>query len=278
MKWAFWRASDARSESSRGATRQASDDGDPGRVDPATALKIRARRRLIGAAALLLAAVIIVPMVLDPAPRPVADTVPIQIPSEKTPFTPRLPLPPVPDPAQGQGGPVVDAPADPPPAQTRKEGDAPADGKTAAQAGDTAAGKGPEKTSDKTSDKISDKTAEKDADKAAPKATAKDTTKATKDAEAQRAKDLLEGRATTSGKAGTGKYLVQAAALRNEGAAREMAAKIKKAGLPSFTERVQVSDGPRWRVRVGPYASREEAELARARLRELGTSADLITP
>jgi DedD protein len=57
-----------------------------------------------------------------------------------------------------------------------------------------------------------------------------------------------------------------------------MAAKLKKAGLPSFTERVQVSDGPRWRVRVGPYGSREEAELARARLRELGTSADLITP
>jgi len=275
MKWAFWRASDARSESSRGATRQpAGDDGDPGRVDPATALKIRARRRLIGAAALLLAAVIIVPMVLDPAPRPVSDTVPIQIPSEKTPFTPRLPLPPVPDPTQGQGGPAADTPADLPPSQARKEGVAPADSKPAAQAGDTAAGQPAEKTSDK----VTDKAAEKDADKAAPKAIAKDTAKATKDAEAQRAKDLLEGRATTASKASTGKYLVQAAALRNEVAAREMAAKIKKAGLPSFTERVQVSDGPRWRVRVGPYASREEAESARAKLRELGTSADLITP
>jgi DedD protein len=269
MKWAFWRASDATSESSRSATRKAViDDSDPGRVDPATALRIRARRRLIGAAALLLAAVIVVPMVLDPAPRPVADTVPIQIPSEKTPFTPRLPLPPMPDPAQGQGGTAADAATDAA-AQARKEGDTSADGKPDAKAVDSAA---------KGADKTIEKSADKDADKAAAKAAAKDTAKAVKDAEAQRAKDLLEGRTTTPAKAASGKYLVQAAALRNEGAAREMAAKLKKAGLPSFTERVQVSDGPRWRVRVGPYTSREEAEVARARLRELGTSADLITP
>lgn len=260
MRWAFWRAAEAGNVPSRGAKRNVSgDDVDPGRADPATALKIRARRRLIGAAALLLAAVIVVPMVLDPAPRPVADTVPIQIPSEKTPFTPRLPLPPVPDPAQGQAGGAVEAPADvPPPAETRKDADASSGIKPSAKAGETPAAK--------------------DADKAAPKAAATASSKATNDADAQRAKDILEGRTTTAAKAASGKYLVQAAALRNEGAAREMAAKLKKAGLPSFTERVQVSDGPRWRVRVGPYASRDEAELARARLRELGASADLITP
>jgi DedD protein len=273
MNWAFWRASDAKSESSRSATRKAAiDDSDPGRADPATSLKIRARRRLIGAAALLLAAVIVVPMVLDPAPRPVADTVPIQIPSEKTPFTPRLPLPPVPDPAQGQGGPV-EAPAAGA-AQAGKDADPAGDGQPDTKAGDSVAAK----SADKTADKTIEKNAEKDADKAAAKATAKDSTKAAKDAEAQRAKDLLEGRGPTTTRAVSGKFLVQAAALRNEGAAREMAARLKKAGLPSFTERVQVSDGPRWRVRVGPYGSREEAELARARLRELGTSADLITP
>jgi DedD protein len=153
MKWAFWRASDATSESSRSSTRKAAiDDSDPGRADPATLLKVRARRRLIGAAALLLAAVIVVPMVLDPAPRPVADTVPIQIPSEKTPFTPRLPLPPVPDPAPGQGGPV-EAPAAGGRASAqgrRPRGRWPADTK----AGDSAAAKRADKTVDKVVEKL----------------------------------------------------------------------------------------------------------------------------
>lgn len=262
MKWAFWRGPEAGSASSRGATRTAvNDDADPGRIDPANALKVRARRRLIGATALLLAAVIVVPMVLDPAPRPVADTVPIQIPSEKTPFTPRLPLPPVPDPA-----PVVapDTPAGSSVPTLPQKDPAPAGPEPAAKAPDTATA-----SKDKSSDKGTDKEPVKPAASAA--------SKATKDAEAQRAKDLLEGRATASAKP-AGKYLVQAAALRNEAAAREMAAKLKQAGLPSFTERVHVSDGPRWRVRVGPYATRDEAEQARVRLRELGSNADLITP
>ncbi len=54
--------------------------------------------RLIGAAALLLTAAIVVPMLLDPEPKPTSDNIAIDIPSEKTPFTPRLTLPPVPAP------------------------------------------------------------------------------------------------------------------------------------------------------------------------------------
>ena len=59
----------------------------------------RARRRLIGAAALLLTVAIVFPMVLDPEPKPTSDNIAIDIASEKTPFTPRLTLPPVPAPA-----------------------------------------------------------------------------------------------------------------------------------------------------------------------------------
>jgi DedD protein len=290
MKWAFWRrdpAAVAGREASRRGNR-GDDDADPGRTDPATALKLRARRRLIGAAALLLAAVIVVPMVLDPAPRRVPDTVPIDIPSEKTPFTPRLPLPPVPDPGQLQGGPPPDATADRA-ADEAKAADGKAEAKAAAKsaektadkASDKAAEKGADKSSAKATEKPaekSEKQADKQADKSAEKPAEKSADKAAADkaADAQRAREILEGKAPKASK--DGRFFVQAAAPRNEQSARDLAARLKAAGLPSFTERVQASDGPRYRVRVGPYANRADAERARARLRELGVGADLIAP
>jgi len=55
-------------------------------------LKRRGRRRLVGAVALVLAAVIVLPMVFDPEPRPGAPQVSVRIPGEdETPFTPKLP-------------------------------------------------------------------------------------------------------------------------------------------------------------------------------------------
>jgi DedD protein len=274
MKWLFWRkdmddSSAAGPDRSRRVSRAAADDADSDHTDPAVALKIRARRRLIGAAALLLAAVIIVPMVLDPAPRPVPDTVPIEIPSEKTPFTPRLPLPPVPDPGTVQGGSPTESVAEPARKAASEEPRKAADEKPTETARDTAK----PASADKPVEKPQEKSIEKPADKAAKEAA--------KAAEAQRARDILEGKvqATAAPKsAGEGKYFVQAAAPRSEQAAGELATKLKKAGLPSFTERVQASDGTRWRVRVGPYTSRQDAERARTKLRELGTGADLIAP
>jgi DedD protein len=53
-------------------------------------LKRRGRRRLVGAIALVLLAVIILPMVFDPEPRPVAPPVSVRIPGEdETPFKPK---------------------------------------------------------------------------------------------------------------------------------------------------------------------------------------------
>jgi DedD protein len=54
-------------------------------------LKRRGRRRLVGAVALMLAAVIVLPMVFDPEPRGTAP-VAVRIPGEdETPFTPKPP-------------------------------------------------------------------------------------------------------------------------------------------------------------------------------------------
>jgi len=55
-------------------------------------LKRRGRRRLVGAVALVLLAVIVLPMVFDPEPRPAAPPVSVRIPGEDdTPFRPRPP-------------------------------------------------------------------------------------------------------------------------------------------------------------------------------------------
>lgn len=56
-------------------------------------LKRRGRRRLVGAVALVLAAVIVLPMVFDPEPRGTGSTVSVRIPGEdETPFAPKLPV------------------------------------------------------------------------------------------------------------------------------------------------------------------------------------------
>src|SRR5882672_9916391 len=119
MALAFWRDKQATTDkrngpSSRARGDRARSDGE----DPAAALRVRARRRLIGAAALLLAAAIVVPLLLDPAPRQTVDNIPIDIPSEKQPFTPRISLPPVPDPGQTPIVPPPDLPAEPEKAKT----------------------------------------------------------------------------------------------------------------------------------------------------------------
>ena len=109
MSLAFWRRKHAAVDAAPRSSRSTADD-DAGRADPTAALRARARRRLIGAAALLLLVVIVVPMVLDPEPRPVPDNIPIDIPSEKTKFSPRLALPPVPAPDNVPLAPPPDAP------------------------------------------------------------------------------------------------------------------------------------------------------------------------
>jgi DedD protein len=79
-------------------------------------LKRRGRRRLVGAVALVLAAVIILPMVFDPEPRGTGSTVPVKIPAEdETPFAPKLPA------KKPEPQPVVDKKPEPVPEQAKQE-------------------------------------------------------------------------------------------------------------------------------------------------------------
>lgn len=76
-------------------------------------LQKRGRRRLVGAIALVLLAVIVLPMVFDPEPRPDTPAVSIRIPNEEgTKFTPKAAPKPAPqaEPAKGADKPAEAAP------------------------------------------------------------------------------------------------------------------------------------------------------------------------
>ncbi len=235
MKWAFWKRKPTKRKSpgsaAAAATTGRGPDFDPADADAEEAaarnLRVRTRRRLIGACALLLAAVIAVPMVLDPAPHAVPDTISIDLPSDKTPFTPHLPVP-APDAAadSAAGGAIVPA----------------APGAAADTAADAAA---------------------------APVAEPSPPAHGHKHAATEPAK--AEARHPAGGH-----IFVQAAAMSRESAARELAGRIAKGGLAPFVERTETTEGLRFRVRLGPYASRVEAERARARLKALGVEANIV--
>jgi len=235
MNWAFWKRKRAR----RAAP------ATPGRPEPdfdsvdddaeadeaaARALRVRTRRRLIGACALLLTAVILVPMALDPAPRVVPDTIPIDLPSDKTAFAPRLSAPAADAAGGAAAGTAADAPA------------VPAAPGAAADAA---------------------------ADAPAPPAATPRAAPADHSAHSKK-------HAGADSPAAPARLFVQAAALARESAARELAGRIAKSGLSPFVERTDTSEGVRYRVRLGPYASRGEAERSRARLRALGVDANIV--
>lgn len=275
MALAFWRDKSAANDKRKSSARTRSDAGAEN-GDPATALKVRARRRLIGAAALLLAAIIVVPLLLDPAPRPPADNIPIDIPSEKQPFTPRLSLPPVPDPGQTPLAP----PLDPAPEADKPKSDSPkgegAKGEGAAKGDSAVKGDGPAKT---------EPVPKTDAPKAPrpqaePKASPKEAPAKQAEPKARPAAEskIVEPKAVeTAARGKPGRLVLQAAALSTDAAAHDLSERLRKAGFAPFTEKVETADGVRFRVRIGPYATRDEAQRAQSKLRALGVAATLVT-
>ena len=89
-------------------------------ADDANLLKRRARRRLIGAIALVVLAVVALPIILDQRPRPAPQELAVQIPSQdggpfRTRALPPLQSPPV-APQKSESAPAKEAPAKPAPA------------------------------------------------------------------------------------------------------------------------------------------------------------------
>ena len=98
-----------------------------------------------------------------------------------------------------------------------------------------------------------------------------------------RALALLEGKSappaasTDADKAaGKSRHVVQVGAFVDPNLAQEARMKLERAGLPSYTQISNTPDGPRTRVRLGPFATRAEADKAAAKARALGLSAAIL--
>ena len=89
-----------------------------------------------------------------------------------------------------------------------------------------------------------------------------------------RAKALLEG--TDHAPVSAMRFVVQIGAFADAGAARETRSKVDKLGLKTYTQTAQTPAGPRIRVRVGPFATRDDAIKAQGRARSAGLAAVVL--
>lgn len=236
-------------------------------LDPALTQKKRARRRLVGAVALGVAAAIVLPLVLDSEPRQTISDVEIEIPPREA-ALPEVELPRQADTAAASpGGEDVIVPPSPsePVAQAKPE-DAARPGSQVADADDStrtqAAAKAPSKSEAKTRPPAE-----------TPKAAAAETPKP---AAAETPKvATAQPRAGPAAPSGT-RFALQIGAFANPGSARAQLDKARRTGLRAYTEKVKTAQGERTRVRVGPFPTRDEAEKARATLKLAGIETAVV--
>jgi DedD protein len=217
----------------------------------------RARQRLIGAAVLVLIGVIGFPLLFDSQPRPVPVDIAIEIPSRAA-VKPGAPI--AAPPAAAPAAPATAAPAVVPAQaslQDKEEIVAPArPAGGAAGASTQAPNPAP-----------------------APVAPAKAKADAKPDAKTEnKAEKRAEAKSDSKSDAAKGesRIVVQVGAYADEGKVREVRQKLEKAGFKTYTQVAETGEGKRTRVRVGPFASRTEAEKAAAKIKSLNLPASLL--
>ena len=275
--------------------------------DPVLPEKKRARRRLVGAIALALGVAVGLPMLLDSEPKAPFNDIAIDIPSKEKAVAPApAPVPAVPAQAASNGldqsEEIVDAPL--PPAAKPTPAPTPAPVLAAAQPAPvkpTYVEPKPEPKPESKPVKVESKPEPKHETKPEPKheskpepkpepkhevkPEAKPEPKPAKPAQsaddAARALAILEGKPQEKAQdkahdAGSGKFVVQVAALATQDKVDELQDKLRDAGIKSYTQKVSSPAGERIRVRVGPFGSREDAEKTRAKLQKLGLGGSLV--
>ena len=294
--------------------------GDPGRgrtrggaeaVDDVQQLRLRARRRLIGAAVLVGIAVIVFPLLFETQPRPIPVDLPIDIPRKDgaTPLNIPAPATQAPrsaaDPDAGRGiitesaeQAAADRPVPPPEAPAEQVAQAtpptavptlPATRESKADEPARPARTEPKaevKAEPKVEPKPERKPESRPERKPEPKSEQKPDARAdTRSADAARAQALLEGRASPDkaadrkpeAAASGGRFIVQVGAYADGKAAQDVRAKVERLGLKTYTQAVETADGKRIRVRVGPFNSRDEADKVAAKVRGGGLSSAVLT-
>ena len=289
--------------------------------DPMLPEKKRARRRLVGAIALALAAAVGVPMLLDSEPKPAAGDIAIQIPSKDK----AAPLPvPAADKAVSaadsvdKGEEVLDAP--PPAAKTpatvaaakpdsaavatpkpERKPDAPKAETAKPEHKDTA--KAEARLAEKAErERLDHERAERERAARAERAEREKAERLEREARAEKARQkekaeekaaekaakphydsaramaILEGKQAEkaaekerNAESGSQKFVLQVAAMSSAEKAAEVQAKLREAGISSYTQKTTTPSGELIRVRVGPL-NKEDAEKVRAKLSRLGLS------
>ena len=228
----------------------------------------RAKHRLIGASVLVLVGVVVFPLLFDTQPRPIALDIPIEIPGKNT-------VKPLAMPAKTEAAKEPAAPALAPVLQDKVA--------TASSLGakeEVVAEQKP--TPDLPVAPVPKKEVVKEAVPVA-KPEAKPVPKVDDGA---RAKALLDGQAGAAGGAAAssvvpsgaeGRMVVQVGAFADADKAREVRQKLEKAGLKTYTQVAETKDGKRIRVRVGPFATRAEADKAASKIKTLDLPASILT-
>lgn len=236
--------------------------------DAIAAARTRARRRLMGAAVLLMAGVIGFPLVFETQPRPVPVDIPIEIPRKEG--APALGMPPVRPAATRASAPAAV--------------EAPVAAVTEAPRTQPAAASAPAPKAS-VPEPARNEPAKKPVAETKPAAPAPASPPVAAVPDAARAKALLEGKEAARPPAATkaepsregGRFVVQVGAFADASAAREMRGRVEKLGLKSYMQVVETSTGSRTRVRAGPYESRDEAEKALAKAKAAGLNAVVLT-
>ncbi len=73
------------------------------------------------------------------------------------------------------------------------------------------------------------------------------------------------------------RFIVQVGAFAEESKSKEVRSKLEKAGIKTYTHIAQTKEGKRIRVRVGPFATKEEAQKTVDKIKSLNLSATVLT-
>ncbi len=285
----------------RARSKRASSSGEAGRRtsrgDPILPEKKRARRRLVGAIALVLAAVVALPMLLDSEPKPLATDIAIHIPDKEkaaplpVPSEQVAPMASVdsdeeivePVEAPPATGPASNAPvtapaaSDPPPMRMLEQAEPPKpEPKSEPVKPKPEPKPEPVKPEPKPEPKREPTPEKKPEPAKKPVEThpkAEQVVKPAPKDDAARAMAILEGKAAEPQKAQgpAPRFVVQVAALASQEKVTELQARLRGAGIASFTQK----SGELIRVRIGPF-SKEEAEKTRAKLGGIGLSGTMV--
>jgi DedD protein len=259
------------------------------------AIRQRAKYRLAGATVLVLVGVVGLPMLFDKQPRPIAVDTPISIPDKNkvlplvVPATSAKAVASAPSDA---AAPSVDAPvATPSPViadQKLKENKVVAPVNKGQDAANSVASDSPQPVKPEAkavASKASAKavpapsptpvaTAKPDASRVQALLDGKDSSSKTTKVDAPKA-PVAKSAATTA--TSDGRHIVQVGAYADNAHAHEVRLKLEHAGLKTYAQAVDTKDGKRIRVRVGPFATKAEAEKAAEKIKKLNLPAALLT-